>query len=371
MAFHTGLVSRRQPGPSDLSHSFPAGYPLLPPSSRSPEDAVLRTRITDLQRKISILTIKTGELPALKSHAEKEERRASNLARMLDAILVAIADEENKTQLLNEQISQLQFLLSRKQEIIDTKDGVIRKLHSEYPVLQAEYESALETFTDRMCKPTIDDENELFSDQTPPVSNRPQPVEELSIIDQTPPVSNRAQPVSNRPQPVSNRPQPSSNRPQPVSNRPQPVSNRSQPVEKHPILDYPAPIGEHSQPIVDRPALEQIDPPWVKGAPNLPIFTRPVHPALQDNIRFNDDLSGPSPETALETNGLTAEQIRAELFSLQMQRNQLESELTRSPPKNVTHAEAKRMRLQLSDQLQIVVQNLNRLRLEIRRQTMP
>jgi chromosome segregation ATPase len=87
--------------------------------------------------------------------------------------------------------------------------------------------------------------------------------------------------------------------------------------------------------------------------------------ALQSSIEFLDDV----PEVPVAAGDLmmSIDDVRRELQELQKERTRIEAELNRSPPKNITKAEARRAKGLLSEQYQQLQQGINRLRFELRR----
>jgi hypothetical protein len=336
-AFASALLSRDSSAP--LSRTLPADSYV----GRSPEEAAIRARIADLEHQLSVLSIEASEVPDLKARSQAEEQRSSDLSRHFETLVAGLAEEEAKTDSLNDQLRQLDFLLKSKQQLIAAKDAVIAKLQQEYAALQLEYERALDEFTDEVRQPITYVPPRKPSPPRAPVSP-PRPLDDRL----------RPRPLDDRPAP---RPLDDRSPPRPLDDRPPPIvtDERRRPAE------------ERSPPAADRT--------WVDVAPELRMFARPVvhspvHPALYDSIRFNDE-PPPRAESVIETNGMTTDELKVELGAMQIQKDQLEAELTRSPPKNITNAEAKRIHTQLSAQLQAVSQNLNKLRLDLRRRTKP
>jgi hypothetical protein len=97
-----------------------------------------------------------------------------------------------------------------------------------------------------------------------------------------------------------------------------------------------------------------------------PIIARPpVNRAMQDNIVFGEGDRRAGAGQTIETDRMTMQELRTSLDGLQRQKDMLESQLQRSPPKNMTQAEVKRDREATNEQFELVSRNISKLKLQL------
>jgi hypothetical protein len=250
-AFAAALLSRLPPG-SPLSQSLRSSSFSPLPSTRSPEESILRAHISDLESQLSILSLELSDPEDLKAQADDQARFSSELAREVAVLEAQVANEETITYSLNERIAQLEFLLMRKQTLIDSKDSIIMQLRSEYTSLQEEYERALEMFADDVR-------------QRGSVSRFGNAASEERLADRFGNAASEGR-LADR-----------------FGSFEAPTAEVAAEEERVP---FEAPITERVQTVAARP--------WVGVEPELRMFTRPfvqspVHRALQDNISFGDE----------------------------------------------------------------------------------
>jgi hypothetical protein len=90
---------------------------------------------------------------------------------------------------------------------------------------------------------------------------------------------------------------------------------------------------------------------------------------MRDNIVFRNEEQPGDNDRTMRTDNLSIQDLRKSLENLQAQKDMLESQLARSPPKNLTLAEVKREKAVTTEQFELVTRNVDKLRLQLKQRT--
>ena len=358
--FAQALLQRRSAPSSPFSRTMNSPV-RFQPSFEDASEANLE--IAALEREISELTTANRELGQLRKQLESERDRTNALGREFDLLATSFSEEEDKLRATNEQIDQIRSLIDSKDTIIAAKSAAIDALQREYLTLQGEYRRALDDFEDQAAGVKTYRPQPLSPRQSPRLP--PPPPMGRDEFDDFPP---RDDAFLGSPRRDEFLPPP----------RRDDFGFEFDGRAPTPTREFEVPVGVDRSPKYDFGVHRDVEPepepkPWLNSPVELRMFTRPVtsspspvHAALRDNISFGDDPK-PEPEELMPMDGMTIQEMKDRLQELQSQKDQLEATLNRSPPKNVPAAEARREKQQTQEEFDFVVQNINKLRLELRR----
>ena len=335
---------------NDPTSAFPNTY------ENTAELADLRDTISDLEQQIADLTSKKKSIDHLKSVLENEQNNSSELQSQLGKINDAIKENENKTDAFSEQITQLQSFLDSKQQFIDVKIGMIDKLNEAYQQLKIDYNNEIQKSSDQIAdlnqlRVQIAELNEEASVlrsqkriQSPARQNR------LNLA-----LNNNNNYFDYQQEPPMQFPN-NSNRNN-LDDFRFPQTNADQ-------FDYP--INQNNSPIPtpDFDSFNKIDnndnfeqPPF-----NPSIRISPVHAALYDSIRFDDESEDKKDQTNTELDlGMTVDEMKKNLTEMQARKTEIESFLNKSPPKQMTIAEARREKMKNESELNELEQKISKI----------
>lgn len=366
--FAQALLQRRSAPSSPFSRTMNSPTRFQPFN----ETSETSLEISALEHEISDLTSANRELASLRKQLDSEREKTTALGREYDLLAASVAEEEAKLRATNEQIEQIRSLIDSKETIINAKTDAIEALQREYLTLQGEYRRALSEFEDQASGVKTYRPAPVSPRRTPPP--RPRDFDSFDSFPEPPPSRNTYD-FDDFPKPRAS-PAPFDDFPNPRG-PPPPFDDFPKPQvdDFPPPREFELPVGVDRTPKYDfgvhRQEAEVEPKPWLNSPVELRMFTRPVtsspvHAALRDNISFGDD---PPPEIndSISFGGMTVEEMKEKMKELQSQKDKLEAVLNRSPPKNVPAAEARRERQQTQEEFDFVVQNLNKIRLELRR----
>lgn len=333
--------------------------PILTPYY-SPEEAAeiaeLRSIIADLEQQIADLNSKKRSADHLKNALDNEINNTSELRSQLGKINDAIKENQNKAEAFSEQVAQLQSFIDNKQQLIDTKNGMIDKLNDAYQQLKLDYDNEMRKSSDQIAElnqlrvqiAELNDEASVLRSQ-----KRAQP----------PPQQSQFNSASNNNDNFFN----FQENPIPFAGN---TKNKlddfrfSQPSVDH--FDFP----ENPIPTPDFDSFEKanISDNFDQNQISPPVRASPVHAALYDSIRFDDDSDikkNDQPNPGIDLN-MTPNEMKKSLTEMQARKNEIESFLNKSPPKNITIAEARREKMKNESELAELEQKIAKIRLALK-----
>ena len=346
----------------------------------------LRNIISDLEQRIAELNKRKKSEAHLKHQLENEKEISSELVRSLDKINDMIKENEDKVQACSDQIHQLQDLIDSKQQLIDAKDDMIMKLQNEFQQLKEDYQNAtLKSSSQIEQLGQLTSEISILNQRVsvlraqkkrPPPFSPPPPYYNNDLFLDTKFPAPQVPDLSFEPElspPLSPRnnfdiPKPDFGSFNDFPDRLPPEPSQS----GSPSQSYKSPTPNQSPRInVLEQSKEDSSPTaWMSAPPEIRMFAKPVikspiHAAFRDNIFFNEiNESKPKKDFIDETQSIP--EMRESLQIMQKRKDDIEAMLIRSPPKNITMAEAKREKANLENELKDLEQKISKIRLTLK-----
>lgn len=333
----------------------------LPPIENNAELIELRSIISNLEQQIADLTSKKKSVDHLKSVLESEQNNSSELQSQLGKVNDAIKENENKAEAFSEQITQLQSFLDNKQQFIDVKNSMISKLNEAYQQLKADYDSEIQKSSDQIA------ELNQLRVQIAELN------EEASVLRsqkrvQSPIKQNRLNMAfsNNNSNFFDYQPEPPNQFPNDTNRNSFDDFRFSQPSTDH--FDFPI-NNNNAIPTPDFDSFGKSDNDNNFDQPvfNPPVRNSPVHAALYDSIKFGDDSESNNIQNNPEIDlGMSFDEMKKSLTEMQARKTEIESILNKSPPKQMTIAEARREKMKNESELNELEQKISKIRLALK-----